>query len=99
MDDWEQLGFDFGGSEISINKKIRLIELFGGYGSQAMALERMGVDFEHYFLCEFDEHAVKSYNAVHRTEFPAIDIRNVKGGDLKIKETDKYSYIMTYSFP
>ena len=28
------------------DKPIRLIELFAGYGSQALALKRLGVDFE-----------------------------------------------------
>lgn len=28
-----------------------------------------------------------------------VNIMNVKGGDLEIKDTDKYEYIMTYSFP
>lgn len=89
--------FDF--PKYSIDKKIRLIELFAGYGSQAMALERMGVDFEHYFVCEFDKYAVASYNAVHNTNFPVTDIRNVHGQDLNITDKDKYEYIMTYSFP
>lgn len=31
-----------------IKKPIRLIELFAGYGSQALALEYLGVNFEHY---------------------------------------------------
>ena len=35
-------------------KKIRLIELFAGIGSQASALERLGVDFEHYRVIEYD---------------------------------------------
>ena len=30
-----------------INNKIRLIELFAGVGSQAMALKRLAADFEH----------------------------------------------------
>lgn len=36
------------------DKPIRLIELFGGIGSQAMALSKLGVNFEHYRLVEFD---------------------------------------------
>lgn len=99
MDDWEQLGFDFGGSEIKIEKPIRMISFFAGYGSPEMALKRMGVKVEHHFVCEFDEFAIKSYNAVHGTNFPASDIRNVHGEDLKITDKDKYCYIMTYSFP
>jgi hypothetical protein len=39
--------FDFIREPISITKPIRLIELFAGYGSQAMALKRIGAKFEH----------------------------------------------------
>lgn len=28
-----------------------------------------------------------------------VNIMNVKGGDLEVKDTDKFEYIMTYSFP
>ena len=80
-------------------RKIRLIELFAGYGSQAMALKRLGVDFEHYRVVEFDKFAIKSYNAVHNTNFDVTDIRDIKGEDLGIVELDKYDYLMTYSFP
>ena len=38
------------------------------------------------------------YNNVVATH-NLVNIMNVKGGDLEIKETDKYEYIMTYSFP
>lgn len=48
-----------------IHKKIRLIEKFGGYGSQAMALEYMGIDFEHYKLCEWEVNAIASYKKTH----------------------------------
>ena len=56
-------------------KTIRLIELFAGYGSQAMALKRLCLPFEHHFVCEFDKYAIASYNAVHKTNFPVLDIR------------------------
>lgn len=36
--------------KLEITNKIRLIELFGGIGSQAMALRDIGADFEHYRL-------------------------------------------------
>lgn len=80
-------------------KTIRLIELFAGYGSQAMALKRLGVPFEHHFVCEFDKYAVASYNAVHGTEFEVSDIRDIHAEDLKITDKDKYNYLLTYSFP
>lgn len=41
--------------EIKINKKIRLIELFAGYGSQAMALRNIGAEFEKYKVVEFEK--------------------------------------------
>lgn len=91
--------FDMLLEPVKIDKPIRLIELFAGYGSQAMALERMGVDFETYKVVEFDEHAIRSYNAVHGTDFPTIDVRDVTGKSLEIRERERYSYILVYSFP
>jgi len=35
----------------------------------------------------------------HNTNFAKTDIQDVKGDDLGIVDTDKYVYIMTYSFP
>ena len=85
--------------EYKINKPVRLIELFAGIGAQAKALEYLCVDFEHYFICEIDENAVKSYNAVHGTEFTPCDITKLTGEDLKIVDKDTYEYILTYSWP
>lgn len=82
-----------------ITKPIRLIELFGGIGSQAKALENLNANFEHYRLIEFDKYPVASYNAIHGTNFEPKDITKIKAEDLGIVETDKYEYIMTYSFP
>lgn len=81
------------------DKPIRLIELFGGIGSQAMALSKLGVNFEHYRLVEFDKYPVASYNAIHGTNFTPTDITKIHGEDLGIVDTDKYCYLMTYSFP
>ena len=134
-----------------INKPIRLITLFSGYDSQALALKYLGVKFEHYKTCEW---AVKSIQALKDLHFEndntdysknltddevkefllkkgissnyndpmskeqikrlknhrqiynniqatnnLVNIQQVKGKDLDIKDTDKYCYIMTYSFP
>ena len=91
--------FDVMQEDFMIHKPIRLIELFAGVGSQAMALRDLGADFEHYRVVEFDKYAIASYNAIHGTDFPTMDITQVSGEDLGITETDKYCYIMTYSFP
>ena len=82
-----------------ITKPIRLIELFAGVGSQAMALKRLGANFDHYRVVEFEKYAIKSYNAIHGTDFEPMDITKIIGSDLGISDTDKYCYIMTYSFP
>ena len=91
--------FDYIRKPFKIDKKIRLIELFGGVGSQAMALRNIGADFEHYLLVEFDPAPVKSYNAIHGTNFEPMDITKICADDLNIVDTDKYCYICTYSFP
>ena len=82
-----------------INKPIRLIELFAGVGSQAMALRDLGADFEHYRVVEFDKYAIKSYNAIHGTAFQTMDITKIHGLDLGIEDTENFTYLMTYSFP
>lgn len=84
---------------LKITKPLRLIELFAGIGAQAKALENLGVQFEHYRICEFDKYAVASYNAVHGTNFATSDITKIHAEELGIVDTDKYEYIMTYSFP
>lgn len=91
--------FDFLKKDFSVKNKIRLIELFAGYGSQAMALRNIGADFETYRVVEFDKYAIASYNAIHGTNFPTIDICDVHGEDLGIVDKDKYDYLLTYSFP
>ena len=81
------------------NKPIRLIELFAGIGSQAKALKNLDVDFEHWVVCEFDKYAINSYNAIHNTNFATSDITNLSASDLNIVDTDKFTYLLTYSFP
>lgn len=100
---YEQMSiFDFLGDEkqpFKIKNKIRLIELFGGIGSQAMALRDLGAFFEHYRLVEWDKYPVASYNSIHKTDFKPMDICKVHGDDLGIVDTDNYTYLVTYSFP
>lgn len=48
-----------------IDKPIRLIELFSGVSSQAMALRDLGVEFEHYLTCEWEVNAIASCKAIH----------------------------------
>ena len=82
--------------EIHIDKPIRLIELFAGIGSQAMALRNLGANFEHYRVVEFDKFAIASYNAIHGTDFKPMDITKIKGIDLGIVDVEQFTYLLTY---
>lgn len=55
-----------------------------------MALKRINADFEHYKVVEFDKFAIKSYNAVHDTDFKTTDIKDVKAEDYPITLAYKY---------
>ena len=145
--------FDYMYPKYKITKPIRLIELFSGYGSQALALKYLGVNFEHWKTCEWAVKSIQAYKDIHFTDdnndyskewkdeyliswlfekgissnynepmkkeqiiklgeekrrnifnniyatHNLVNIQQVKGKDLDIKDTDKYAYIMTYSFP
>lgn len=147
-----QISFFHGTKEFYNDKPIRLIELFGGYGSQALALKYLGIPFEHYRLSEWAVKSIQAYKDMHfaddtsdyskdmtldeirewlvgKISFdynnPASEkrirrfgdktarkiynnmqathnlgsITQIKAEDLAVVDTDKYCYIMTYSFP
>lgn len=148
-----QISFYDGSQPFVIDKPIRLIELFAGYGSQAFALKYLGVEFEHWKTCEWAVKSIQAYKDAHfpddNTDYSAfhsddfilkaltekgisadynqpmteeqikrlgvakqrqiynncvatnnlVNIQQAKGEDLEIVDTDKYCYVMTYSFP
>lgn len=55
-------------------KKIKVLELFGGIGACTKALERLKIDYEIADYVEIDKYAVKSFNAIHNTNFEPQDI-------------------------
>ena len=59
--------FDFIYPKYKITKPIRLIELFAGYGSQALALKYLGVEFEHWKTCEWAIKSIQEYKDIHFT--------------------------------
>ena len=145
--------FDMIYPKYKITKPIRLIEMFSGYGSQALALKYLGVPFEHWKICEWAIKSIQAYKDIHFTDDDTdysqgmneselmeylyhkgisndynkpmtlqqigriykkgmrkvynniqathnlVNIQQVKGKDLEIVDTDKYDYILTYSFP
>lgn len=54
--------------------KIKIIELFAGIGACSKALENLGYDVEIIDAVEIDKYAVKSFNAIHNTNFDVQDI-------------------------
>lgn len=64
--------FDVLYPKYKITKPIRLIELFAGYGSQALALKYLGVKFEHWKICEWAVKSIQAYKDIHFTD----DTRN-----------------------
>lgn len=139
--------------KFKIDKPIRLVELFAGYGSQAFSLDYLGVKYESWKICEWAVKSIQAYKDAHftddNTDYSAtlskteivdylvskgisanynepmtyeqvnrlgeqkqrqiynniiathnlVNIQQVKGEDLEIIDTEKYCYLMTYSFP
>ena len=54
--------------------KLKVLELFGGIGACSKALERLGIDYEIVDCVEIDKYAIKSFNAIHNTNFEPQDI-------------------------
>lgn len=71
---------------------MRVLELFGGYGSQALALENLGIDFKSD-LCDIDKYAVQAYNQIHGETFNYGDICSIDETKLP------YYDLITYSSP
>ena len=75
-----------------LEEEMRVLELFGGYGSQALALENLGIQFTSD-LCDIDKYAVQAYNQLHGETFNYGDI-------CAIDETKlPYYDLITYSSP
>ncbi len=64
----QQTIFDVLYPKFKIDKPIRLIELFSGYGSQALALKYLGVKFEHWKICEWAIKSIQAYKDIHFTD-------------------------------
>ena len=54
--------------------KLRVLELFGGIGACSKALEKLGINYEIADYVEIDKYAVKSFNAIHNSNFEPQDI-------------------------
>lgn len=145
--------FDVIYPKYKITKPIRFIEMFSGYGSQALALKYLGANFEHWKTCEWAIKSIQAYKDAHFTNnntdyskdltkeeiinylfnkgissnynepmkleqikrlnekqirtiynniittHNLVNIQQVKGINLEIKDTEHFTYLLTYSFP
>ena len=55
--------------------KLRVLELFGGIGACSKALSNLNIEHTIVDYVEIDKYAVKSFNAIHGTNFEPQDIR------------------------
>lgn len=53
---------------------MKILELFGGIGACSKAFEKLNIDYEIADYVEIDKYAVKSFNAIHNTNFEPQDI-------------------------
>lgn len=71
---------------------MRILELFSGYGSQALALENLGIEFTSD-ISEIDKYAIKAYNQLHGETHNWGDITKINEKELP------YYDLITYSSP
>lgn len=65
----QQTIYDILYSQYKIEKPIRLIELFAGYGSQYLALKYLGANVEHHKICEWATKSIQAYNDLHIQDY------------------------------
>ncbi|MBR5795290.1 MAG: DNA cytosine methyltransferase [Erysipelotrichaceae bacterium] len=54
---------------------LKVLELFAGIGACSKALENLGIEHEIVDAVEIDKYAIKSFNAIHGTNFEPQDIK------------------------
>lgn len=64
---------------------MRIIELFAGIGACSKALENIGISTEIVDAVEIDKYAIKSFNAIHNTNF---DVQDIVEWNKEIKDID-----------
>lgn len=65
----EQTIFDMMYPKFKIDKPIKLIEMFGGYGSQFLSLKYINANVEHHKLIEWAVKSIQAYNDIHIQDY------------------------------
>ena len=78
-----------------MKETLKVVELFSGYGSQSLALENLGINYELVGFSEIDKFAIKSYCTIHNLP----EYKNL--GDVSKIEIDKIPDfdLLTWGFP
>lgn len=71
-------------------KKIKLVELFSGIGSQAKALKNMGINYELEATCEWDIHSMVAYDLIHNDSSIPQEIQSMSKEEL-LDRLSKYN--------
>ena len=66
--------FDMLYEPYKITKPVRLIEFFAGIGSQAKALKRLNIPFEHHRICEWAIPSILAYTEIHHKDLKCYGI-------------------------
>jgi len=74
--------FDMGSSQFKIDKPLRVVELFAGYGSQSLSLKYLGVPFEHWKISEWATKSIQAYKDIHFTN-DTFDSKDVSISEIK----------------
>ena len=61
--------FNYLYDDFQIKNKIKLIELFAGYGSQSLALKYLGANYDHHKICEWATKSIQAYNDLHIRDY------------------------------
>lgn len=89
--------FDIMYEKYQIKKPIRLIELFAGYGSQALALKYLGIEFQHWKICEWATKSIQAYNDLHIRDYKDYSV-NLTQNEV-IDKLVNYGISMDYNQP
>ena len=54
---------------------LKVLELFAGIGACSKALENLEIEINYADVVEIDKYAIKSFNAIHNTNFETQDIK------------------------
>lgn len=84
--------------QFKFTKPIRLIELFAGYGSQSLALDYLGADYESFRICEWAVNSILAYKELHFPDDKTDYSENLSDDEVKQQLLD-YGISADYNKP